>query len=196
MPRLAVTLAGCSWILISSESQKCTYDGAAHSHPPGWPPPESFRAMRLAAMASTARTSATWTSAVPFGAPLDERQGGEDAFGVGEVLARRGVGWLGVHGPGSVRSRPRCGAFHTGRGRLGAGALQMWHVDGTPRSADRYSPRNRWPVAISPTEQTVVTCPASSDCPVIRRSLHAPDRVREDASHIIACRRARKAEAA
>jgi hypothetical protein len=31
--------------------------------------------------------------AVPLGAALDERQGGQDPFGVGEVLARRGVGW-------------------------------------------------------------------------------------------------------
>ncbi len=36
---------------------------------------------------------------VTVGAPLDERQGGQDPFGVGEVLACRGAGWLGVQGP-------------------------------------------------------------------------------------------------
>src|SRR6478752_4719598 len=44
--------------------------------------------------------------AVAVSAPLDERQRGQDPFGVGEVLSR-GAGWLwcAVHGPGSVRSR-------------------------------------------------------------------------------------------
>jgi hypothetical protein len=38
--------------------------------------------------------------AVAVGGPLDKRQRGEDPFGVGEVLSRRG-GWLwcAVHGP-------------------------------------------------------------------------------------------------
>ena len=41
--------------------------------------------------------------AVPLGAPLDERQGGEDSFSVGEVLARGSVACLSIHGSGSLR---------------------------------------------------------------------------------------------
>jgi hypothetical protein len=48
---------------------------------------------------------------------FDERQGGEDPFGVGEVLARRGVGWSGVRGPDLVRveARSLCSSTRPGR---------------------------------------------------------------------------------
>jgi hypothetical protein len=40
--------------------------------------------------------------AVPVGAPLDERQSGQDPFGIDEVLSRgAGCLWCAVHGPGS-----------------------------------------------------------------------------------------------
>jgi hypothetical protein len=63
--------------------------------------------------------------AIPLGARFDERQGGEDPFGVGEVLARRGVGWWSVFmGRTSFRSRPgRC-----------------VRARGGPRSVDQISP--------------------------------------------------------
>ena len=44
-------------------------------------------------------TSATWTCQSRSAPPLDERQGDHDPLGVGEVLARGGAGWLGIHGP-------------------------------------------------------------------------------------------------
>ena len=78
--------------------------------------------------------------AVPVGASLDERQSGQDPFGVGEVLARRRVWVFGIHGPESFRSRPRLGAYDTGRGRhMVQEALPLWHGDGMPRTADRYA---------------------------------------------------------
>jgi hypothetical protein len=56
---------------------------------------------------------------ITVGAPLDKQQGGQDPFGVGEVLPRRGAGWLwcAVHGPDSVRSRPGVRAHYTAPGR-------------------------------------------------------------------------------
>jgi hypothetical protein len=55
--------------------------------------------------------------AIPLGARFDERQGGEDPFGVGEVLARRGVGWSGLHGPDlvPVEARSLCPRTRPGR---------------------------------------------------------------------------------
>ena len=60
--------------------------------------------------------------AVPFGAALDERQGGEDPFGVSEVLSR-GLGGCGVlcMGRAPSRSRPRSRCWRTSRGRLSVG---------------------------------------------------------------------------
>ena len=59
---------------------------------------------------------------VMVGAPLDERQSGQDPFGVGEVLAPRrrwvvGCLWAGPR----FRSRPRFGVSSTGRGRSSSG---------------------------------------------------------------------------
>ena len=55
--------------------------------------------------------------AIPLGLPLDERQGGEDPFGVGEVLSR-GAGWLwcAVHGPDliPVKARRSCSLHSAG----------------------------------------------------------------------------------
>src|SRR6478672_5148351 len=86
--------------------------------------------------------------AVTVGSPLDERQGGQDPFGVCEVLARRRAWVLGVRGPDSVSDQ-------------GPWAWACWPAQGPPgyfvRSGNRLCASWWWITAARTTTTGVTT---------------------------------------
>jgi len=82
-------------------------------------------------------------AAIPLGGPPDERQGGQDPFGVCEVLARPALGgWL-FMGRAPSRSTPRLGAQNTGRG-ANPGPVRSMIFHPTAHRPERRNPRNIW----------------------------------------------------